>query len=961
MTHGSVLVAWAVAAACGTCSPLFAQEKEKKDFPDFKEVSEGFEKVVSTIDDSSFYALWTRQKDGQMLAELPRGWNTQEHFFAMTVATGEEFAGLQGVDFLAKWKRFDKRLALVAPNLGVRSNGDRESKNAVENIYTETVILDVPIVCMGPNGQPVIDMDELLLGNVGEFFGGQVRNVNRRLTTIAKSKSFPENNEIAFSAPVDGGTMKQLHFSVSKLRSSPGYKPRAADPRVGYFTTDFRDLGELDRDKVYVRYIDRWHLEKRDPSLKMSPPKQPIVFYIDNTVPVHYRRFVRDGLEQWNKAYEQVGIANAIEVRQQDAVTGAYMDIDPEDVRYNFIRWVTNETGLAIGPHRANPYTGEILDADVVVSDGWVRAWEREFTQVMPKIAMEHFDAETLAWLDNNPLWDPRIRMADPAQREYLMAERERRGILPYGGHPLKAIEEASTSDGLTSRLERIGGICGAAEAKAFDIALARLNLEAGLMGNVGESEGDVIEGMPESFIGPLLADLIAHEVGHTLGLRHNFKASGQFTLEEINSDAVKGKQPIAASVMDYLPTNFNTNEEWIQGDYSMIGVGPYDMWAIEYGYTTDEKKLADILRRSGEPQLAYGTDEDTSGIDPTCVRYDFSKNPLDFAKSQVEMAEYHRGRLLTELVKDGESWAKVRRAYQMTLSLQSRSMGMMSAWIGGTHVSRARKGDPNSGTPLQPVSAEAQRDALKFILAHAFDESAYGITPELLRHMSVDKWWDDGSASQDSTWSVNDRVLAVQAGVLTQLMNPSTLRRVYDNEFVVPGDEDAFTMPELLDAIAEAVWSDMDASGSAKYTARRPFISNFDRNLQREHVERLVSLLQPSWIGGSASRAISSLARVQLGDIKQNIESALDTGKTRLDPYSRAHLADLAQRIDVALEPRAVAMGDPAQTGFARVTPRPAADFRQDQLLGVVRDSAPEAEEADGDQWQSLIDIDTP
>ena len=105
-----------------------------------------------------------------------------------------------------------------------------------------------------------------------------------------------------------------------------------------------------------------------------------------------------------------------------------------------------------------------------------------------------------------------------------------------------------------------------------------------------------MLDGMPESFIGPLLADLVSHEVGHTLGLRHNFKASSVYKLAEMNSEELKGKKPFAGSVMDYLPTNFKVERGEIQGDYAMIGVGPYDMWAIEYGYTFDDKKLKKIL-----------------------------------------------------------------------------------------------------------------------------------------------------------------------------------------------------------------------------------------------------------------------------------------------------------------------------------------------------------------------------
>src|SRR5690606_37923697 len=131
---------------------------------------------------------------------------------------------------------------------------------------------------------------------------------------------------------------------------------------LGYFTTTYRDLGKFQDDEKIVRYINRWNLEKRDPSLKLSPPKQPVVYYIDHTVPVRYRRFVRDGVEYWNKAFEKVGILNAIEVYQQDAATGAHMDKDPEDVRYHFVRWLSNDIGTAIGPSRAHPETGEILD-----------------------------------------------------------------------------------------------------------------------------------------------------------------------------------------------------------------------------------------------------------------------------------------------------------------------------------------------------------------------------------------------------------------------------------------------------------------------------------------------------------------------------------------------------------------------------------------------------------------------
>jgi hypothetical protein len=207
-------------------------------------------------------------------------------------------------------------------------------------------------------------------------FGGRAASpgYNTRLQRVVKTKAFPENVEIAIEAPNSQGLLVTMHYSISQIPENSGYKPREADERVGYFTTVYRDLGQYDDDKKWTRYINRWQLEKRDPKLKLSPPKQPIVFYVEHTVPVRYRRWLRDGVLYWNNAFENVGLLDAIEVQYQDKETGAHMDKDPEDVRYNFIRWLNNDISTAIGPSRANPLTGQILDADVVLTDGWIRA-----------------------------------------------------------------------------------------------------------------------------------------------------------------------------------------------------------------------------------------------------------------------------------------------------------------------------------------------------------------------------------------------------------------------------------------------------------------------------------------------------------------------------------------------------------------------------------------------------------
>lgn len=934
----AVIVIGLSSIAIGAAS---SKPEKKPDFPPLSEVTKGYEQVVSTADGArSFYTIWKREKDGQMLAALPSGYEGKKTFIAMTIASGDYFAGLQAGDMYVYWKRYDKRLALIEPNIEIKSTGDQESKDSVERLFTDRVILDVPIVTMS-GGSPVIDMDELLVGQASKFFGSRIRSSNSRLIKIAKAKAFPKNVELAFEIPTQNGRLQILHYSISEIPGRGSYRPRKADERVGYFTTGYQDFGKFDDPETRVRYITRWNLEKADPSLKLSPPKNPIVFYIEHTTPVRYRRWVREGLLYWNKAFEKVGISNAIEVYYQDAQSGAHMEKDPEDVRYNFIRWLSNNVGLAIGPSRIHPETGQILDADVILTDGWIRHFWTEYKEIMPEIAMEGIGPETLAWLQDHPNWDPRIRLAPPAQRGYLREELAKHGHLPHGGHPMTRVDTDLIGDdeydGLVGRTSQLNGLCTLAHGKAFDVAMFRMQLalmseEANKEENDKEKEKEeekeedkekekekdkdkeekkkeekepMIDGIPESFIGPMLAELVCHEVGHTLGLRHNFKASSLYTMATINSKEIKGNKPLASSVMDYLPVNMNFKDGEVQGDYTMIGVGPYDIWAIGYGYTLNEKDLKDILSRVAEPELQYGTDEDTIGPDPLARRYDFSKEPLDYAHNQMRIVRHNRKRIIDKLVKDGDSWSKTRRAYEMTLGMQMRSLSMMANWLGGAFVYRDKKGDKGDRLPIEVVPAKKQRDALNFVIENAFQDEAFGLNEELLRRMTIDKWLDDMSSFlDDSTWPIHDRIMGMQVYILARLMYPTTLRRVYDNEFLIPSDQDALTLPELLDTIIKAIWYELDKEPGKKYTDRQPMISSLRRNLQREHLELMIDLTKSDYYGTAAYKPIATLVVEELRQLKEDkIDRILQTFDKDLDPYTRAHLKNTAMQIEKALD----------------------------------------------------------
>jgi hypothetical protein len=404
------------------------------------------------------------------------------------------------------------------------------------------------------------------------------------------------------------------------------------------------------------------------------------------------------------------------------------------------------------------------------------------------------------------------------------------------------------------------------------------------------KSEG-TLDGMPEEFLGPMIRYISAHEVGHCLGLQHNMASSTIRDLQEVNSEGFEG--PTIGSVMDYVAANINYELGEVQGPYATPVVGPYDDWAIAFGYGPD-KEVEDILMRSSEPDHIYVSQIETSvGSDPRNQTWDYGSDNLEFAKSRISLAMDLKSRLVDDLVEEGESWATVRRRFAQLTGTQAQMMFIASKWIGGSFTSNAVKGEPDSTTPVSDVPASRQREALKLIMDNSFEDDSLGLTPELVRHMGKEYYWDPSGFSeliQDPNFTVHDTVGAIQGLGLTLVMNPQTLRRVYDNEFRYSGD-DAFTMAELIKTVTDRVW---DAGGGSKKD-----MSSFRRNLQREHVGRLIDLAVMD-SNSPSLRAISTLATAELRRVDDMAERAQrDSG----DDYAKAHLGDIRTRIERALD----------------------------------------------------------
>jgi hypothetical protein len=401
---------------------------------------------------------------------------------------------------------------------------------------------------------------------------------------------------------------------------------------------------------------------------------------------------------------------------------------------------------------------------------------------------------------------------------------------------------------------------------------------------------------------------LVAAPRGPALGLRHNFKASTWLSLKEINE---RKDGATVGSVMDYNPINVSPPGS-PQGEYITSTIGPYDYWAIEYGYKQTEKDedLKAIATRVAEKGLAYATDEDTFSPDPLVNRWDLGSDPLEFAKTRLDLVQKLMPTLVKRVVPEGEGYQRARRALDMLLYEYMRTTSVAARFVGGEYAHRDHKGDPNERPPLVPVEPAKQREALRLVCDRVLAPGALEIPPELAKYLAAGRWshWGSNDWMTDVSYPLHERILAIQRMALSLLLSPDRLEQVQDEEAELGQDEDALTLPELLNTLTTAVFSEIaPAKGAPGGTAsameptlRKPAISSVRRNLQRAYLANLVNIAIRTRYG-MAPQVTRALACEQLKAIDANIANAFNTRK--FDPYTEAHLEESRSRIHKALD----------------------------------------------------------
>ena len=673
---------------------------------------------------------------------------------------------------------------------------------------TSTFDADVQTFSLDPIKKQLLNIqtfqkDKSFISKISSYpINTEIRSVKTFTTTPPRINTTP-TPQIGVNLPsgLDAGVITvEMNTSMILLPKTPMRK-REFDARVGYFANQY-DVFEEESQKSDTKvFAVRWRLEpkseedtQKQKRGELIEPKKPIVYYIDPATPEKWKKFIKQGIDDWQVAFESAGWKNAIR--------GEYWpENDPtmslEDARFSVLRYFAAEIQNAYGPNVHDPRSGEILESHI----GW-------YHNIM-SLLRNWYLIQTAA--------------VDPAAR-----------------------------------------------SKKFD----------------------------DKLMGELIRFVSSHEVGHTLGLRHNMGASSATPVEKLRDKDYQEKNGHTSSIMDYARFNYVAQPE--DGVTALFPrIGDYDKWAIKWGYSyfddakTEAEEKAKLNAMTKEAyknnRLWFGTE--SSPYDPRYQTEDIGDNAMRASEYGIKNLKRILPNLLEWTKENGESYAELDNLYGALTGQFRRYMGHVTKNVGGIYDSP--KTYDMTGNQFSVVPKSIQKDAVSFLNTQLFSTPKWLLDQNILSKINPENGVEAIKGMQDAT--------------LSSLLAGDRIVRLIETSSI---SKDNYSADELVSDLKNGIFSELKGSGS---------IDVYRRNIQKLYVDKMIELLKPGTamvravpVGvtyGFTTRKVNlaqtdlpSISRGQLNNLKNEMKLASSRMTDRLSKY---HLQDLISRIGEALDPK--------------------------------------------------------
>ncbi|MTB50488.1 zinc-dependent metalloprotease [Lewinella sp. W8] len=769
-----------------------AQKKEKKSpfkdyedlIPEDAETDEGLF-TVHKVDEKYYYEIPFGLLGRDMLlvsriAKIPAG-----------LGGGYVNAGSKANEQLIRWERVNNAIHLKSISYNSVASDSLPIYISVRDNNYEPVIAAFNIEGFNPDSTAaLITVNDFFLSDVKAITGlskglrkaYEVRSLDKKRSFISRVGSYPENVEVRHDMTyISGnppnysrtGTISLQMAQSMYLLPEKAMQPRMYDERVGWFTVSQVDYGSEALKADRKTYLRRWRLEPKDPAAyargELVEPVKPIVYYLDPATPKKFRPYFRQGIEDWQKAFEAAGFKNAIIAK--DAPTPEEdPDWSAEDARYSVVRYVASTTRNAMGPSVSDPRSGEIIESDIIWYHNHLRSYRNRYL------------LETGAA-------NPRARSLDT----------------------------------------------------------------------------------PAEDIGEMMRMVIAHEVGHALGLPHNMKASYAYPTDSLRSASFTQKWGLATTIMDYTRYNY-VAQPGDEGVRWVRMLGPYDLYAINWGYRVipgadspeAEKSTLNqwITEKGGDPMYLFGA---RNSFDPSSQTECVGDDPVLASDYGMRNLRIVAKNLLEWTSTPGEGYDDTEELFGELLGVWSRYAAHVTANIGGVYELRKTVDQP--GQQYTHLSKAEQSRAMSFLNREVFAAPDWLLQKDIVTNIAPS--------------GIVSRVRSLQARQLNNLLRYDRLQRMVDNTAL--NGAQAYSLTQMFDELRNGLWQEVINTEP---------ISPYRRNLQRAYVESLMSLMKQDM---NAPSDIGAVVRYEMKFLHKLLDK--HTKKYFLG-VDRNHLEDLSDRI---------------------------------------------------------------